>query len=167
MESVFLFILCQILVSIPTARESLVDNSSQIFYMGWWFNLFTINSDVNVPMLSLSSGFFLYAIGLFWCLKIRILVLLAFNDILLVFNHLHKYFRSWFTLNFFDAWIWYQKISIVCKMVNCTKFDSIMQVIYIDKEKEWTKDRSLWDSIFHISSFRGISIKVNWVLPER
>ena len=25
-------------------------------------------------------------------------------------------------------------------MVNCTKFDSIMQVIYIDKEKEWTKD---------------------------
>ena len=28
-------------------------------------------------------------------------------------------------------------------MVNCTKFDSIMQVIYIDKEKKWTKDRSL------------------------
>ena len=40
----------------------------------------------------------------------------------------------------------------------CTKFDSIMQVIYIDREKEWTKDRSLWDSMFHISSFRGISI---------
>ena len=38
-------------------------------------------------------------------------------------------------------------------MVNCTKFDSIMQVIYLDKEKEWAKDRSLWDSIFHISSF--------------
>ena len=30
-------------------------------------------------------------------------------------------------------------------MVKCTKFDSSMQVIYIDKEKEWTKDRSMWD----------------------
>ena len=45
-------------------------------------------------------------------------------------------------------------------MVNCIKFDSIMQVIYIDKEKEWTKDQGqiLVGLIFHISSFRGISI---------
>ena len=49
--------------------------------------------------------------------------------------------------------LWITSHSIVCKMVNCTKFDSIMQVIYIDKAKEWTKDRSLWDSIFHISNF--------------
>ena len=75
-------------------------------------------------ILSVSSGFFLYIIGLFSCLNIRTLVLLAFNNILLAFNHLHKYFRS----RLIWSWIFLMHEFDTKRLVSSTKWWKTLRV---------------------------------------